>query len=153
MYQYTCEMCKKIFYDYKSNYRRFCSHKCDYKNRSLVLKRKHPRYWLGKHRDKTTKEKISKNNGGFKRGKLNPSWNGGVTSREERIRASVEYGLWRNAIWARDNWTCQKCKIRGGILHAHHIKPFSKFPEIRLAIDNGTTLCVKCHRKEHKGGK
>lgn len=80
-------------------------------------------------------------------GENNLKWRGGITPENVRIRTSIEYRLWREAVFARDNWTCQKCGQRGGNLFAHHIKSFSKFPETRFAIDNGDTLCIKCHEK------
>ena len=85
------------------------------------------------------------------KGKDNPNWQGGITPKSIAIRMSIEYRLWREAVFARDNWTCETCKEKGGRLNAHHIKSFSKFPELRFAIDNGQTLCRKCHRKIHKG--
>ena len=81
------------------------------------------------------------------RGKNNGNWGGGATSEDEKIRKGIEYNLWRNSVFSRDNWTCQECGERGGKLNAHHIKRFSEYPELRFAIDNGKTLCKKCHTK------
>jgi len=81
------------------------------------------------------------------RGERHYNWQGGLTSLNAKIRNSLEYKLWRDAVFARDNWTCVWCGQHGGQLHVDHIKPFSLFPELRFAIDNGRTLCVDCHQK------
>lgn len=75
------------------------------------------------------------------------NWKGGITTDNEMQRKSLEYRLWRESVFQRDNWTCQECGVKGGTLHADHIKPFSQYPDLRLALDNGRTLCVGCHRK------
>lgn len=83
-------------------------------------------------------------------------WRGGITSLNLAIRNRVEYKQWREAVFTRDNWTCQECGARSKKncyirIEAHHIKPFATFPELRFKIDNGKTLCKKCHDKKPKG--
>jgi hypothetical protein len=79
------------------------------------------------------------------------NWKGGITPKNELIRKSQEYKLWRKAVFERDNYTCVWCKAKNGegkavFLQADHIKPFAFYPELRFAIDNGRTLCVPCHK-------
>lgn len=82
-------------------------------------------------------------------GKNNPNWKGGVSPLRQIIRGSFAIKKWRISIFKRDYYTCQmpNCGLRGVILNAHHIKTFSKYPELRFNISNGITLCVNCHKK------
>jgi hypothetical protein len=67
------------------------------------------------------------------------------------IRNSPEYREWRNSVFERDCYTCQICHKQGGRLNAHHIKRFAKYPELRLSLQNGITLCYECHHAVHRG--
>ena len=82
----------------------------------------------------------------YGKGKDHPNWKGGISSINQIMRHSTEFKLWRKAIFERDNYTCIWCNQRGGELNADHIKPFALYPELRFAIDNGRTLCIKCHK-------
>lgn len=73
----------------------------------------------------------------------------GKTSENERIRKSKEYRSWRELVFERDDWTCQKCLSRGKELNPHHIIGFSDDENLRFDINNGITLCRKCHYEFH----
>ncbi len=87
-------------------------------------------------------------------GENSNNWKGGVTPETIKIRNSKEISEWRSTVFLRDSHTCQKCSAKSGkgvsvYLHAHHVKSFSEFPELRLDVKNGLTLCRDCHYKEH----
>lgn len=138
---------------------RFDAIRCDDCNRKFNTGENHPMF--GKH---------------FFLGEKSHFYVDGRTPLNHLIRNLVECENWRNQIFERDNYTCQECYKRGVRLEAHHIKPFSiilteflqKYSQfspledkeilVRLAftykpfwdLDNGRTLCEKCHNKKRK---
>ena len=110
--------------------------------------------------EETKKKMGEKNKGrlpwntGIKRpemsGDKNPNWKGGITSENHKFRDSLEMKLWRDAVFARDSYTCQKTGVRGGDLHCHHICNFADYPELRTSIENGIALSKKFHKAFHK---
>jgi hypothetical protein len=56
---------------------------------------------------------------------------------------------WRSAVLRRDGHACRQCGATNA-LHAHHIKPWASYPELRHSVENGVTLCDSCHRLTHK---
>lgn len=142
-----CELCSNLFWP-RSYKQRFCSKKCSISWRECQYK-----------------------TGKIKRNKLKPcygsdniNWKGGSTKLNERIRKSIKYKDWRKIVFRNNDYICQGCNIKGGDLEAHHKVEFSKLIEdnniknLKNALNckklwdtnNGTTLCVKCHRKTFK---
>ena len=121
----------------------------------------------GKHCSNETKLKMSLSHRGSKGG----GWKGGISSVRELIRKSYKYTQWRQNVYIKDDFTCQSCKVRSGVdkkvyLHAHHKYPYHKlldeaqeymplFDVYSAAmlytplwdVNNGETLCYKCHGK------
>lgn len=89
------------------------------------------------------------------RGELHPNYTNGGAGHYERIQAMgrVEYKNWRREVFARDNYTCQKCNRKGLRIQAHHIESWSDNPDIRYDVTNGITLCIDCHRDVHRGSR
>lgn len=114
--------------------------------------------WLGKRHKESSKIKASISHKKLVILGIHPSWKGGKTSETMRIRTSKEYRDWRIAIFTRDNYICQKCGAKSGngkkiFLNADHIKPFSKYPNLRFDINNGKTLCLDCHKQTDTFGR
>jgi len=172
-----CPNCHKKFKTKKALTKfKFCSSKCraEYKrnhpekynlfqkgHKNLCTTEKS--FWLGKKLSKDHRKKISKSLkdsekvikhlkelGEQHSGKNHWNWKGGITDEMRNLRRTEEYHFWRNQVYARDYWTCQKCGRKLKDLVAHHIKPFKEYPEIRLDVSNGQTLCRSCHKKVHE---
>jgi 5-methylcytosine-specific restriction endonuclease McrA len=110
------------------------------------------RYWLGKRRECIA-------------GKNHYNWRGGISKLARTIRHSYKYRQWRSDVFTRDDFTCQSCSKKGDYLEAHHLKRLVKILEeynIKTIdgafaceelwnINNGRTLCLKCHNKTKNG--
>jgi len=81
------------------------------------------------------------------------------------IHSLAEYKQWKVKVFTRDNYTCQSCNndnatSKGIKLEAHHIKPLKDIIEDNniktvedalkckelWSLNNGATLCKKCHK-------
>ena len=99
-----------------------------------------------------------KNHYGVKWGKDNPEKMLVYNIKQiEKLRKpfniSIEEYRWALLYWSRsikklDNNMCKICDSTEK-LHAHHLFPKALFPEMALDINNGITLCNKCHYRIH----
>lgn len=76
-------------------------------------------------------------------------WKGGITSENLMARSNPQFKRWRNKVFERDNYICQKCYIKGAYLHAHHIYGFAEYELLRYEVKNGITFCRECHYAFH----
>ena len=91
-------------------------------------------------------ERMQGGNNPTYRGEGHHWWKGGITD----DRRSATYKSWRNGVWERDKYTCQRCGGGvGGSIVAHHLNGFDNYVEWRFDVDNGVTLCDMCHRAFH----
>lgn len=70
--------------------------------------------------------------------------------RTSRDRSNPKYKRWRLAVFKRDGFKCQSCGAAND-LQAHHIKHWKDDISNRYNVDNGITLCRRCHLKAHEG--
>lgn len=149
---------------FDKGYRKYCSKSCVTRHRNLndnPSKREGVGLKISKakkgkpgHPNSTaTREKLRLANLGSK----SHFWQGGKTEELRKHRSNSEAREWRKSIFERDNYTCVLCGARSSkgssvVLNADHIKPWSLFPELRLEMSNGRTLCLPCHRKTDTWG-
>jgi len=57
---------------------------------------------------------------------------------------------WAKIVKARDDYTCQICDTTNTYLNSHHKNSWDMFENERFKVDNGVTLCVKCHERFHE---
>lgn len=171
-----CNICGKDFkatiYAVKHGGGKFCSNKCRAKwQKENTAGDKSPR-WIAKmeiacglcgNKIQVHKSSLKRGEGKFcsiacariatgkkRMGPNNFRWKGGITSVNQQIRDSITYNNWRSRIFKRDSFTCQECgDTTSGNLNAHHLLPFSKFPQFRFDPWNGITLCKCCHASVH----
>lgn len=62
---------------------------------------------------------------------------------------NMTHETWSKEVKKRDSFTCRSCLKQhssGKGLHAHHIKSWELYPELRFEVSNGKALCADCHK-------
>lgn len=126
---YKCEQCGKEHHTNKASYEfythHFCSKECfhEWQRETEIWK-----------------------------GEKSPRWRYDLTKEEREKGRNLEgYSEWRLQVYERDNYTCQCCgDSKGHNLNAHHLNGYNWDKKHRTDINNGVTLCEKCHKKFHK---
>jgi 5-methylcytosine-specific restriction endonuclease McrA len=65
-----------------------------------------------------------------------------------RADRNVSYDDWRLSVFKRDRFCCRYCGKKSNIV-AHHLYSYAIHVVLRTVIDNGVTLCTKCHNAFH----
>lgn len=116
----------------------------------------------GKKHSKETKKKLSES-AKKRTGDKNSNWRGGINKLTNAIRNCEKYNYWKVGVFIRDDHSCQKCGSKKET-EAHHIVHFNTIminhniqtleealnTQELWNVDNGITLCKKCHKLEHK---
>lgn len=70
------------------------------------------------------------------------------TRKPKQQRGSL-HRAWALLVKNKSMNKCDKCGSKE-YLEAHHIESYKDNEELRFSIDNGMTMCNKCHREHHK---
>lgn len=84
-------------------------------------------------------------------GENHPCYDPNKSEEDRIINRNIEgYEEWIKQVYKKDNYTCQCCgDNKGGNLNAHHIFNYMEYPDLRVSVDNGITLCEDCHKLFH----
>jgi 5-methylcytosine-specific restriction endonuclease McrA len=89
------------------------------------------------------------------KGKNHPRYKAELTDEDRQQDSRHQYTTtikekWRLDIFNNNDFTCQICNKRGSYLNAHHLDGWDKHENKRFDVNNGVTMCTKCHKKFHK---
>lgn len=87
-------------------------------------------------------------------GEKSPRYRHDLTKQErekKRLILGESIVKWRISVFERDNYTCQSCGVRNKELRAHHLDGYHWAKDKRIDVDNGVTLCYRCHDIKYKG--
>lgn len=79
----------------------------------------------------------------------NPGWKGGISRYYKFGYHNKAYNKWKSDVLERDNYQCQFCGESKNLV-AHHILRFAYHISQRINVNNGLTLCEKCHNGTKK---
>ncbi len=161
----VCENCSDKFVVFNYVDKKYCSHKCYWETmKGRRFRRKKPFEIKCKECSKVSEVYPSFKNKKFcdrkcfikhARGENHHCWQGGKSSKYDKLRRSKEWRDWRKKVFERDKYTCRTCGFKNGKgikhkdLHPHHIKSASKYLKLVFVVKNGITLCRRCHGKIH----
>jgi hypothetical protein len=81
-------------------------------------------------------------------------WDHSISLEQRAIKRTSYPGYkeWCYFVHKKYNFTCQKCNVysKNIKLHAHHIKSWKHYKDLRINLNNGITFCNKCHMQFHK---
>lgn len=117
--------------------------KCDYCGKECIA---NPSHYERKKRHFCSTRCYSNFRMEFMQPSEHPRWRGGITRETQRGRGNKKYKMWQQMVLERDGYKCVWCGSKEQ-LEANHIKKWSVYPELRYNVDNGKTLCLKCHNK------
>lgn len=149
---HTCPSCKTSFLvDCHQPNQKYCSRPCMAKGYRNAPREQHliSRICFGCGQKYETWPSQNKRYCSFKcrRGNKHPMWRGGNSRTYRTLYSTAIHKSWRTSVFARDDYTCQRCGERGGKLEAHHDLPFAYYPALRYELLNGATLCQACHNR------
>lgn len=72
---------------------------------------------------------------------------GRTRSQAKKWRVTTGYQLFRKRVLQRDGFTCRLCgKHEDSGMTVHHLIPMEEYPQLRKVVQNGITLCDRCHK-------
>lgn len=146
-----CLNCNKTFLVWVHQNPKYCSKKCNHIHKSsplisVVCKHCDKNFLRKQHKLSVsmfcTKKCADKHNAGKNHYEWKPFKH--LANTKDSLRR------WAILVKERDGYRCTLCGTdRISVLEAHHIKEKNFHPDLQFDINNGTTLCLKCHYLQH----